>query len=199
MKPAIYCILDFFQSATSLMSLCISSYGLAYSIGQPWMWNNIIVVACIATTISCNVFRQSFNQFYLEKYIIREANILKHKEDARIVEFRKQNKQQSRSSFAYTSPDIGHSQHQYPRDSIHHDPTSGPLRPHKQRYHSTTLSPERKEVCRVHSMPPTFVESSRHPYFTHDTRVAVDSFNHTSPEEKEDFSQLVDIEVHEQL
>lgn len=196
MKPVVYCILDFFQSATSLISLCISSYGLAYSIGQPWMWNNIIVVACIATTISCNVFRQSFNQFYLEKYIIREANILKHKEDARIVEFRKQNKQT-----IVSSADIRHYEHPYPRDSIiHHYPTKSPLRPHKHRDRSTMSSPQRKEVSRVHSLPPMFTDSSERPYFTQDTRVSRDSSNnHTSPEEKEDFSQLVDIEVREQL
>jgi hypothetical protein len=195
MKPVVYCILDFFQSATSLISLCISSYGLAYSIGQPWMWNNIIVVACIATTISCNAFRQSFDQFYLDKYIIREANILKQKEDARIAEFRKQNKQNRTSS-----TDIRHYEHHYPRDSIiHHYPTKSPLRPHKQRDHSTMLSPQQKEVSRVQSLPPMFTDPSERPYFTQDTHVSRDSSNHTSSEEKEDFSQLVDIEVREQL
>jgi len=159
------------------------------------MWNNIIVVACIATTISCNVFRQSFNQFYLEKYIIREANILKQKEDARIVEFRKQSKQT-----IVSSTDIGRYQHQHPRNSIHHDPTKSPLRPLKHRDPSTISSPQRKEVSRVHSLPPMFTDSSERPYFTQDTRVSRDSSNnHTSPEEKEDFSQLVDIEVREQL
>lgn len=73
MRPAIYCILDFFQNISSLMSLCMSSYGLAYSIGQPWMWNNILIVSCISTTIVSSAFRQSMDKLFMEEYILKDG------------------------------------------------------------------------------------------------------------------------------
>jgi hypothetical protein len=85
MRPVVYCILDFFQSASSLLSLCVSGYGLAYSIGKPWMWNNILLVGCISTTILCHAFRQSFDKLFFERYIIHYADILENKQDGSIV------------------------------------------------------------------------------------------------------------------
>lgn len=79
MKPILYCILTFVQSTTSLLSLCISSYGLAYTIGKPWMWDHIIVVSCISATILCNAFRQSFDKLFLENYIIHNHHIIEEK------------------------------------------------------------------------------------------------------------------------
>jgi hypothetical protein len=83
MKTVLYCVLTFIQSTTSLLSLCISSYGLAYTIGKPWMWDHVIVVSCICATILCNAFRQSFDKLFLENYIIDNHHIIeeRHQED----------------------------------------------------------------------------------------------------------------------
>lgn len=72
MRSVIYCTLTFIQSTTSLVSLCISSYGLAYNIGKPWMWDHIVVVSCIGTTIICNSFRQSIDKLFMEKYMVAQ-------------------------------------------------------------------------------------------------------------------------------
>lgn len=65
----LYCLLDFFQNVSSLMSLCLSSYGLAYAVGHPWLWNNVLIVSCISTTIICSAIRQAIDKQFLEKYI----------------------------------------------------------------------------------------------------------------------------------
>lgn len=71
----LYCLLDFFQNVSSLMSLCMSSYGLAYSIGHPWLWNNVLIVSCISTTIICSAVRQAIDKTFLEKYIERKESL----------------------------------------------------------------------------------------------------------------------------
>lgn len=71
MKSVVYCVLTFVQSTTSLISLCMSSYQMAYSINQPWMWDHIVVVSCIATTIFCGALRQSIDKLFLENYIVQ--------------------------------------------------------------------------------------------------------------------------------
>ena len=58
-KHFLFCILQFFQGISSTISLCMSSYGLAYSIGKEWEWENIIIVSCIMTTIICNSIKDA--------------------------------------------------------------------------------------------------------------------------------------------
>lgn len=72
-QQAIYCVLDFVQNASSLMSLCMSSYGLAYSIGHPWLWNNVLIVSGIILTILCSALRQAMDKLFMEKYIVQNS------------------------------------------------------------------------------------------------------------------------------
>jgi len=74
----LYCLLDFCQNVSSLMSLCMSSYGLAYSIGHPWLWNNVVIVGCISATIICSALRQSIDKHFMEKYIQTQNSQTSH-------------------------------------------------------------------------------------------------------------------------
>ncbi len=83
-RPRVHCVLTFLQSTTSMVSLCVTCYNLAYNIGKPWMWNDIVVGTCITTTILCNALRQSLDKMFLESYIIQRST---EENDLRIVQF----------------------------------------------------------------------------------------------------------------
>ena len=73
-RRATYCVIDFVQNASSLMSLCMSSYGLAYSVGHPWLWSNVMIVSGISLTIICSALRQSMDKLFMEKYIVDSSS-----------------------------------------------------------------------------------------------------------------------------
>lgn len=67
-----YGLLTTIQTTTSLASLCLTCYGLGYSMGTPAMWKDVIVGSCITVSILCNSLRQSLDKSFLE------SNLLTH-------------------------------------------------------------------------------------------------------------------------
>ena len=59
-KHLTFCILQFFGSTASTISLCMSAYGLSHSIHEPWAWENYTVTLCIITTIIVNSLKDAF-------------------------------------------------------------------------------------------------------------------------------------------
>lgn len=82
-RPRVQCVLAFLQSTTSMVSLCVTCYNLAYNIGKPWMWNDIVVGTCITTTILCDALRQSLDKMFLETYIIQQRSSAVAHDDGR--------------------------------------------------------------------------------------------------------------------
>ena len=58
-KHTIFCLLQFFGSTSSAVSLCMSIYGLSQNIHEPWAWQNYTVSACIMTTIIVTALKDS--------------------------------------------------------------------------------------------------------------------------------------------
>ena len=58
-KHFIFCVLQTVSSIASSVSLCMSAYGLAANIGQPWVWEHYTIVSCISTTIICVAIKDS--------------------------------------------------------------------------------------------------------------------------------------------
>lgn len=50
-KKTAFCFLHFLHTTSGLIGLCMSTYSLAWNIGKPWLWDHILVVSCIATSI----------------------------------------------------------------------------------------------------------------------------------------------------
>ena len=77
-KHLTFCILQFFGSTSSTISLCMSAYGLAYNIHEPWAWQNYTITFCIVTTIVVNALKDSFTSnpriFLTEEEIIRNPS-----------------------------------------------------------------------------------------------------------------------------
>lgn len=58
-KHQIFCLLQFFGSTSSTISLCMSAYGLALNLHEPWAWQNYTITLCILTTIVVNSLKDS--------------------------------------------------------------------------------------------------------------------------------------------
>lgn len=58
-KYMLFCILQFLSSTTSTVSLCMSTYGLAYNIHEPWAWQHYTISGCIVTTIIVNAIKDA--------------------------------------------------------------------------------------------------------------------------------------------
>jgi hypothetical protein len=58
-KHYIFCTLQFFGSTASTVSLCMSAYGLAQNIHEPWAWQNYTITLCIVTTIIVSALKDS--------------------------------------------------------------------------------------------------------------------------------------------
>lgn len=58
-KHMLFCILQFLSSTTSTVSLCMSTYGLAYNIHTPWAWQHYTISGCIVTTIIVNAIKDA--------------------------------------------------------------------------------------------------------------------------------------------
>ena len=56
----IFCALQFIASTTGSISLCMSSYGLATNIHEPWAWQHYTVSGCILISIIVNALKDSF-------------------------------------------------------------------------------------------------------------------------------------------
>ena len=59
-KHFIFCSLQFLGTTSSTVSLCMSAYGLAQNIHEPWAWQNYTITACIVTTIVVGALKDSF-------------------------------------------------------------------------------------------------------------------------------------------
>lgn len=59
-KHYLFCILQFVSSTTGSVSLCMSSYGLATNIHEPWAWQHYTVSGCILISIVVNALKDSF-------------------------------------------------------------------------------------------------------------------------------------------
>lgn len=55
----IFCVINFLGISSGLFSLMMSSYSLAWNIGKPWQWQEILTVVCIATTVVCTAIKDS--------------------------------------------------------------------------------------------------------------------------------------------
>lgn len=60
----VFCMLQFCSSTASTISLCMSAYGLAYNIHEPWAWQNYTISACIITTIITNSIKDALISNY---------------------------------------------------------------------------------------------------------------------------------------
>ena len=58
-KEGVFCLLQFFGSFSSTISLCMSSYGLAHNIGKPWVWEHYIITSCILCSIIVHSIKDS--------------------------------------------------------------------------------------------------------------------------------------------
>lgn len=58
-KHSVFCFLQFFGSTSSTISLCMSAYGLAQNIHEPWAWQNYTITCCIVTTIVVNSLKDA--------------------------------------------------------------------------------------------------------------------------------------------
>ena len=61
-KHVIFCALQFFGTTSSTISLCMSAYGLAQNIHEPWAWQNYTITACIVTTIVVGALKDSLTK-----------------------------------------------------------------------------------------------------------------------------------------
>ena len=74
-KHLTFCLLQFFGSTASTISLCMSAYGLSHSINEPWVWENYTVTLCIITTIIVNSLKDALTsnpRIFLSEREIRE-------------------------------------------------------------------------------------------------------------------------------
>ena len=58
-KEIIFCCLQFLGSTSSTISLCMSAYGLAYNIHEPWVWHHYTIVSCIIVSIVVHSIKDS--------------------------------------------------------------------------------------------------------------------------------------------
>ena len=58
-KHFIFCLLQFIGSTAGSVSLCMSAYGLAANIGQPWVWEHYLITGCISTSIIVHAIKDS--------------------------------------------------------------------------------------------------------------------------------------------
>lgn len=74
-KHGIFCVLQFLGSTSSTLSLCMSMYGLAYNIHEPWAWQNYTICGCIVTTIIVGAMKDALTsnpKIFLSEEELRE-------------------------------------------------------------------------------------------------------------------------------
>ena len=55
----VFCILQFVSSTSSSISLCMSAYGLAQNVHEPWAWQNYTITSCIIVTVLVNALKDA--------------------------------------------------------------------------------------------------------------------------------------------
>lgn len=66
-----YCILNFLESTTSLMSFSMSVYGLPFVVGKSYSWQHYLIVSCIFSTIVLSSVKQALMNDELRRLTTR--------------------------------------------------------------------------------------------------------------------------------
>ncbi len=71
-RQHIFCLLQFFGTFSSTISLCMSSYGLAYNLNKSYTWEHILTVTCILVSIIVHSIKDG---------LLTNPEVLKKKEE----------------------------------------------------------------------------------------------------------------------
>lgn len=79
MKKFTICLLDFFQTTTQMVGLCMSVYGLPFNLNKPWSYQHYIIVTCCFLSILTTSIKDALSRQELltlqKKYVVREDTV----------------------------------------------------------------------------------------------------------------------------